>query len=53
MGAKRPKMYRAGQKTPSGKAVEQGTRQGRASKTQAGKTHTVKGRSVNHGRGRW
>lgn len=49
------KQYRAGQKKPAaqgGGSVKSGTQQGTASKSQGGKTHSTKNRSVNHGRSR-
>jgi hypothetical protein len=49
----RKKMYRAGQKLPGGKVFPKSVRQGKVSKTNAGKTHSVKSRSRNHGRTRW
>jgi hypothetical protein len=51
--AERKKLYRAGQTRSAaqgGGKVRSGTQQGTSSKTQGGKTHAVKGRSVNHGR---
>jgi|GEM_PF-5621670 len=51
--SKQSKLYKAGQKKPvGGGTVKSGTQQGRPSKTQGGKTHSVKNRSVNHGRSR-
>ena len=45
------KQYRAGMKKPAnGGTVQSGTKQGKTSGTQGGKTHAVKNRSVNHGR---
>lgn len=47
------KLYKAGQTKPAaqgGGKVKSGTQQGPTSKSQGGKTHSVKGRSVNHGR---
>lgn len=47
------KMYRAGQKKPAnqgGGAVKSGNQQGTSSKSQGGKTHATKNRSINHGR---
>jgi hypothetical protein len=53
MSGKQGKQYRAGQKRPQGGGVvKSGTQQGTKSKSQSGKTHAVKNRSVNHGRGR-
>lgn len=49
------KQYRAGQKKPAAKGggvVKSGSQQGASSKTQGGKTHATKNRSVNHGRTR-
>lgn len=49
------KQYRAGQKKPApqgGGVVKSSSQQGTNSKTQGGKTHAVKNRSVNHGRSR-
>ena len=45
------KQYRAGQKKPGGQVVPGQQPQGTPSKTQGGKTHAVKNRTVNHGRG--
>ena len=55
MGSKRKKIYRAGQKTktPAEGGIVKGRLEGRLSKSNAGKTHVVKGRSVNHNRSRW
>lgn len=47
------KLYRAGQKKSSGQGggtVKSGKQEGTPSKTQGGKTHATKNRSVNHGR---
>ena len=45
------KLYKAGQKPKGGGApVSSGSQQGVTSKTQTGKTHQVKNRSVNHSR---
>ena len=47
------KQYRLGQKKPAnGGVVKGGSQQGKQSKGQGGKTHAVKNRTVNHGRGR-
>lgn len=49
------KLYRAGQTRSAaqgGGKVSSGTQQGTTSKSQGGKTHAVKNRSVNHGRNR-
>jgi hypothetical protein len=52
MTGKQTKQYRAGQKrSKGGGVVRSGLQQGATSKTQGGKTHAVKNRSVNHGRG--
>jgi len=52
MTGNQTKQYRAGQKKPKGGGVvKSGVQQGTSSKTQGGKTHAVKNRSVNHGRG--
>jgi len=51
-GKGQQKLYRAGEKKPGGQVVKNGTQQGTNSKTQSGKTHAVKNRSVNHGRSR-
>ena len=45
------KLYRLGQKQPGGKTVTGKPTQGIFSKSNSGKTHAVKGRSVNHNRG--
>ncbi|HVT78371.1 MAG TPA: hypothetical protein VHD87_15145 [Acidimicrobiales bacterium] len=47
------KLYKAGQTKPAsqgGGKVKSGTAQGPMSKKNDGKTHSVKGRSINHGR---
>lgn len=47
------KLYKAGQKksaSQGGGTVKSGSQQGPTSKSQGGKTHAVKNRSVNHGR---
>lgn len=47
------KLYKAGQKrsqSQGGGTVKSGTQQGATSKTQTGKTHSVKNRTVSHGR---
>lgn len=49
------KLYKAGQKRTAaqgGGSVKSGTQQGQTSKSQGGKTHATKNRSVNHGRNR-
>jgi hypothetical protein len=51
--AKQSKLYKAGQKKPAdGGTVKSGTQQGRPSKSQGGKTHSVKNITVNHNRSR-
>jgi len=53
--ANQKRLYKAGEKRPSaagGGTVKSGSQQGPTSKSNDGKTHAVKGRSVNHGRRR-
>jgi len=53
MATKQSKLYRAGQKPKGGGSkVSSGTQQGKTSSKQTGKTHSVKNRSINHGRSR-
>lgn len=47
------KRYKAGQTKSAGQGggkVASGSQQGQTAKKQTGKTHSVKGRAVNHGR---
>lgn len=51
--AKQQRLYRAGQKKSTaqgGGTVKSGSQQAPTSKKQLGKNHSVKNRSVNHGR---
>lgn len=51
MANKQLKLYRAGQKPKGGGAkIVSGVQQDKTSAKQTGKTHSVKNRSVNHGR---